>query len=95
MTDTARPFRPRLPFRCRPLRGLPVGYLCNVSDRRVRGLPVGYLCNVSDRRVRGLTVGYLCNFSARAVTLGCLPVTAGGGDPPGDGHGAGVIMCVN
>ena len=72
MTDTARPFRPRLPFRCRPLRGQPGGYLCNVSDRRVRGLPFDYLCNVS----------------ARAVTLGCLPVTAGGCDPPGDEHGA-------
>ena len=46
---------------------------------------------VSPLRVRSAVVDvvyYMCNFSNRAVTLGCLPVTAGGGDPPGDGHGA-------
>jgi len=52
---------------------------------------------VSPLRVRSAVVDvvyYMCNFSNRAVTLGCLPVTAGGGCPPGGGHGRGVIMCV-
>ena len=64
----------------------------------VPSVPSAPALAVSPLRVRFAVVDvvyYMCNFSNRAVTLGCLPVTAGGCDPPGDGHGAGIIMCVN
>lgn len=70
----------------------------SASDGHAPSLPSAPALAVSPLRVRSAVVDvvyYMCNFSNRAVTLGCLPVTAGGGDPPGGGHGAGVIMCVN
>nr|DAY43173.1 MAG TPA: hypothetical protein [Caudoviricetes sp.] len=36
----------------------------------------------------------MCNFSNRAVTLGCPPMTAGGCNPPDDGHSAAGSNCV-